>query len=97
MFCVNFVQDQVLDKSLPPEVVAALFVEPMQGEGGYVVPPDDYFQRLKKMLDKNGILMVDDKDQSGMLHTGRWFGFEYWEVEPDAVCTSKALASGMHI
>src|SRR5205807_4556293 len=80
MYCVDFIQEQVLDKYLPPEDVAAMFVEPIQGEGGYVVPPDDYFQRLKKMLDKNGILMVDDEVQSGMGRTGRWFGIEHWGV-----------------
>src|SRR3989442_15935036 len=74
-----------------------MFVEPIQGEGGYVVPPDDYFQRPKKLLDKNGILMVDDEVQSGMGRTGRWFGIEHWGVEPDVVCTSKALASGKPI
>ena len=97
MYCVDFIQEQVLDKYLPPEDVAAMFVEPVQGEGGYVVPPDDYFPRLKKLLDKNGILMVDDEVQSGMGRTGRWFAIEHWGVEPDVVCTSKALASGLPI
>ena len=62
-----------------------------------MVPPDDYFQRLKKMLDKNEIMMVDDEVQSGMGRTGRWFAIEHWGVEPDIVCTSKALASGLPI
>jgi 4-aminobutyrate aminotransferase len=97
MYCVDFIQEQVLDKYLPPEDVAAMFVEPIQGEGGYVVPPDDYFVRLKKLLDKNGIMMVDDEVQSGMGRTGRWFAIEHWGVEPDVVCTSKALASGLPI
>jgi 4-aminobutyrate aminotransferase len=97
MYCVDFIQEQVLDKYCPPEDVGAMFVEPIQGEGGYVVPPDDYFKRLKKMLDKNGILFVDDEVQAGMGRTGRWFGIEHWGVEPDILCTSKALASGMPI
>jgi 4-aminobutyrate aminotransferase len=97
MYCVDFIQEQVLDKYLPPEDVAAMFVEPIQGEGGYVVPPDDYFKRLKKLLDKNGILLADDEVQSGMGRTGRWFGIEHWGVEPDILSTSKALASGMPI
>jgi len=97
MYCVDFIQEQVLDTYLPPEDVAALFTEPIQGEGGYVVPPDDYFKRLKKLLDKNGILMVDDEVQAGMGRTGRWFGIENWGVEPDILCTSKALASGLPI
>jgi 4-aminobutyrate aminotransferase len=61
------------------------------------VPPDDYFKRLKKLLDKNGILLADDEVQSGMGRTGRWFGIEHWGVEPDILSTSKALASGMPI
>jgi 4-aminobutyrate aminotransferase len=97
MYCVDFIQEQVLDKYLPPEDVAAFFIEPIQGEGGYVVPPPEYFKRLRKLLDKNGILMVDDEVQSGMGRTGRWFGIEHWGVEPDILCTSKALASGMPI
>jgi 4-aminobutyrate aminotransferase len=97
MYCVDFIQEQVLDKFLPPEDVAAFFVEPIQGEGGYVVPPPEYFKRLRKLLDKNGILMVDDEVQAGMGRTGRWFGIEHWGVEPDVLCTSKALASGMPI
>ena len=97
MYCVDYIQEQVLDTFLPPEEVAALFVEPIQGEGGYVVPPDDYFKRLKRLTDKNGILMVDDEVQAGMGRTGRWFGIEHWGVEPDVVCTSKALASGLPI
>ncbi|HZY93262.1 MAG TPA: acetyl ornithine aminotransferase family protein [Candidatus Bathyarchaeia archaeon] len=97
MYCVDFIQEQVLDKYLPAEDVAAMFVEPIQGEGGYVVPPDDYFKRLKKLLDKNEILMADDEVQAGMGRTGRWFGIEHWDVEPDIISTSKALASGMPI
>lgn len=97
MACVDYIQEQVLDKYLPPEEVAAMFVEAIQGEGGYVVPPDGYFQKLKKLLDRNHIMMVADEVQSGMGRTGRWFAIEHWDVEPDAVCTSKALASGMPI
>lgn len=97
MYCVDFIQEQVLDTFLPPDEVAALVTEPIQGEGGYVVPPDDYFKRLKKMLDKNGILMIDDEVQAGMGRTGRWFGIEHWDVEPEVICTSKALASGLPI
>jgi len=95
MYCVDFIQEQVLDTFLPPEDVAALVTEPIQGEGGYVVPPDDYFPRLKKLLDKNDIMLIDDEVQAGMGRTGRWFGIEHWGIEPDIVTTSKALASGL--
>jgi 4-aminobutyrate aminotransferase len=72
-----------------------MIVEPIQGEGGYVVPPDDYFQRLKKILDKYDILMVDDEIQSGMGRTGKWFAIEHWGVTPEIITIAKALASGL--
>jgi len=97
MWCVDFIEEEVLKKFHPPEDTAAMFVEPIQGEGGYVVPPDDYFQRLKKILDKYDILMVDDEIQSGMGRTGKWFAIEHWNVSPDIVATAKALASGLPI
>jgi 4-aminobutyrate aminotransferase len=74
-----------------------MFIESIQGEGGYVVPPDDYFQRLKKILDKYDILLVDDEIQSGMGRTGKWFAIEHWGVTPDIVTAAKALASGLPI
>ena len=97
MWCVDFIDEEVLKKYHPPEDTAAMVVEPIQGEGGYVVPPDDYFQRLKKILDKYGILLVDDEIQSGMGRTGKWFALEHWGVTPDIVTTAKALAAGMPI
>lgn len=97
MWCVDFIEEEVLKKFHPPEDTAAMFVEPIQGEGGYVVPPDDYFQRLKKILDKYNILMVDDEVQSGMGRTGKWFAIEHWGVTPDIITLSKSLASGMPI
>jgi 4-aminobutyrate aminotransferase len=97
MWCVDFIEEEVLKKYHPPEDTAAMFVEAIQGEGGYVVPPDDYFQRLKKILDKYDILMADDEIQSGMGRTGKWFAIEHWGVTPDIVATAKALASGLPI
>ncbi len=97
MWCVDFIEEEVLKKYHPPEDTAAMFVEPIQGEAGYVVPPDDYFQRLKKILDKYDILLADDEIQSGMGRTGRWFALEHWGVTPDIVTTAKALASGLPI
>jgi len=94
-WCVDFIDEYVLQKYVPPEEVAAILFEPIQGEGGYVVPPEGYFQRLKKLADKYGILLIDDEVQAGMGRTGRWFAIEYWEVEPDIICMAKALASGL--
>jgi len=94
-WCVDFIDEYVLQKYVPPEEVAAMLFEPIQGEGGYVVPPEGYFQRLKKLADKYGILLIDDEVQAGMGRTGRWFAIEHWEVEPDIICIAKALASGL--
>jgi 4-aminobutyrate aminotransferase len=97
MWCVDFIEEEVLKKFHPPEDTAAMFVEPIQGEGGYIVPHDDYFQRLKKILDKYDILLADDEIQSGMGRSGRWFALEHWGVTPDILTTAKALASGLPI
>jgi 4-aminobutyrate aminotransferase len=96
-WCVGFIDEMVLQKYAPPEDVAAVLFEPIQGEGGYVVPPPEYFQRLKKLADKYGLLMIDDEVQSGIGRTGKWFAIEHWNVEPDIVCCAKALASGLPI
>jgi 4-aminobutyrate aminotransferase len=84
-----------LQKYVPPEEVAGIVFEPIQGEGGYVVPPPEYFQRLKKLADTYGFILIDDEVQSGTGRTGRWFAIEHWKVEPDVVCVAKAIASGL--
>jgi 4-aminobutyrate aminotransferase len=94
-WCVDFIDEHVLQKYLPPEEVAAFVFEPIQGEGGYVVPPPDYFQRLKRLADKYGILMMDDEVQAGMGRTGKWFAIEHWGVEPDITCIAKSIAAGL--
>ena len=97
MWCVDYIDEQVLQKYVPPEDVAAVLAEPIQGEGGYVVPPPEYFPRLKKLAEKYGLLFIVDEVQSGMGRTGKWFAIEHWGVEPDIICTAKALASGLPI
>lgn len=94
-WCVDYIDEYVFQKYVPPEDTAAILVEPIQGEGGYVVPPPEYFQRLKKLADTYGILLVDDEIQAGMGRTGKWFAIEHWGVEPDILCSAKALASGL--
>jgi len=93
--CVDAIEDLWLHKSVPPEEIAAIFVEPVQGEGGYIVPPDGWLAKLRALCDKYGILLVADEVQSGVGRTGRMFAVEHWGVEPDILCTAKALASGM--
>lgn len=94
-WCVDFIDEHVLQKYVPPEDTAAILYEPIQGEGGYVVPPPEYPQRLKKLADKYGLLLIDDEVQAGMGRTGKWFAIEHWNVEPDIVCSAKALAAGL--
>ncbi len=94
-WCVDFIDEFVLQKFLPPEEVAAVFFEPIQGEGGFVVPPQEFFRRLKGLADKYGLLLIDDEVQSGMGRTGRWFSIEHWKIEPDVVCVGNSVGSGI--
>jgi 4-aminobutyrate aminotransferase len=94
-WCVNFIDELVLQKYVPSEEAAGILFEPVQGEGGYVVAPPEYFQRLKKLADKYGLLLIDDEVQAGMGRTGKWFAIEHWKVEPDIICIAKAIASGL--
>jgi len=78
-----------------PEAVAAVVAEPIQGEGGFIVPPPGYFQELVKICRDNGILFIADEIQSGMGRTGKMFAIEHWGVEPDLIIVAKSLAAGM--
>lgn len=87
--------EELFSTVAPPESVAAVFVEPIQGEGGYLVPPDDFLPRLRELTLKHGILLVCDEVQSGMGRTGQLLAVEHWKVEPDIVCLAKGIASGL--
>lgn len=93
--CLQYIEDVIFQKVVIPQEVAAIFVEPIQGEGGYIVPPNDFLKRLKNMVQKYGILLVVDEVQSGMGRTGKMFGCEHFDVEPDILCISKGIASGL--
>ncbi|MBC7261670.1 MAG: acetyl ornithine aminotransferase family protein [Chloroflexi bacterium] len=95
VYCVKYIEDTLFRRLVSPEEVAAIFVEPIQGEGGYVIPPPLYHQRLRELTDKYDILLVDDEIQAGMGRTGKMFAIEHWGVEPDIVCIAKGIASGM--
>jgi 4-aminobutyrate aminotransferase len=97
LYCVNVLEEEYFKKEIAPEDVAAVFVEPIQGEGGYIVPPPDYHKRLKEICEKYGILYVADEVQSGMGRTGKWFASEIFDVEPDIITLAKGIASGMPI
>ena len=88
--------DEVLfDKLAPANEVAAIIVEPVQGEGGYIVPEDGFLQGLRVLCDRHGILLIADEIQSGAGRTGKMWAVEHWGVEPDILLTAKGIASGM--
>jgi 4-aminobutyrate aminotransferase len=93
--CVKQIEETVLKRIAPPEEVAAVFVEPIQGEGGYHVSPPGFLQALREMCDRHKILLVADEVQSGMGRTGKMFAVQHWDVEPDIVCLAKGIASGL--
>ncbi len=93
--CARYIEEKLFRTVLPPEEVAAIFVEPVQGEGGYVVAPTSFMQELRRICDKYGILLVADEVQSGAGRTGKWWAIEHTGVQPDIVCMAKGIASGM--
>jgi 4-aminobutyrate aminotransferase len=93
--CARFIEDKLFKTTLAPEEVAAIFVEPIQGEGGYVVAPTVFMQELRRICDRHGILLVVDEVQSGIGRTGKWWAVEHTGVQPDIVCMAKGIASGM--
>jgi 4-aminobutyrate aminotransferase len=93
--CARYIEEKLFKTTLAPEEVAAIFVEPIQGEGGYVVAPTIFMQELRRICDKYGILLVADEVQSGAGRTGKWWAIEHTGVQPDIVCMAKGIASGM--
>jgi 4-aminobutyrate aminotransferase len=93
--CARYIEDRLFKTILPPEEVAAIILEPIQGEGGYVVAPDNFLQEIRRICDRHGILLIADEVQSGMGRTGKWWAIEHSGVQPDMVCIAKGIASGM--
>jgi 4-aminobutyrate aminotransferase len=93
--CARYIEEKLFKTMLPPEEVAAIFVEPIQGEGGYVVAPDIFLRELRAICNRHGILLVADEVQSGAGRTGKWWAIEHSGVQPDIVCSAKGIASGM--
>ncbi|MGH9705107.1 MAG: acetyl ornithine aminotransferase family protein [Candidatus Acidiferrales bacterium] len=93
--CLGYIEDEIFKHIVDPQDVAAIFVEPVQGEGGYVHAPVEFLQGLEKMCRKNGILLVADEVQSGMGRTGKWWASDYAGIEPDILLVAKGIASGM--
>jgi 4-aminobutyrate aminotransferase len=92
---VSFIDSHVFAKHTPPEDVAAVVVEPIQGEGGYVTPPPGFFEKLAALCRKYGILLVVDEIQSGMGRTGKWWAIQHWDAVPDVLTIAKGIASGL--
>jgi 4-aminobutyrate aminotransferase len=92
---LDYIEENILVHLVAPDEVAAVVVESIQGEGGYVVPPVSFFERLRALTKRHGILLVVDEVQSGMGRTGKMFGIEHFGVEPDIICVAKGIASGM--
>ena len=95
--CLDYIEHTLFETVLPPAEVACIVAEPIQGEGGYLVPPDDWFPRLRALCDKHGILLVLDEVQSGIGRTGKFWAFEHTGVVPDIIASAKGLGSGMPI
>ena len=95
VYCARIIEEQLFRTYVPSEEVAAIFVEPIQGEGGYVVPPPEFLRELRRICDQHGILLVADEVQCGMGRTGKMWACEHFGVVPDILCVSKGIASGM--
>jgi 4-aminobutyrate aminotransferase len=93
--CLRFLEDQIFMHLVSPDEVAAIVVEPIQGEGGYLVPPKQFLQRLSEITTANGILLVADEVQCGMGRTGKMFACEHFDLQPDMVAIAKGIASGL--
>jgi 4-aminobutyrate aminotransferase len=91
------IEKRVFKRLMPADEFAAIIVEPIQGEGGYVVPEDDFLPRLRELCDRHGILLIADEVQSGAGRTGKMWAINHWDVEPDILLTAKGIASGMPI
>lgn len=92
---VRYIREQLLDKVVPANDVAGIMLEPIQGEGGYIVPAEGFFPALRDLCDEFGILLIADEVQSGMGRTGKWWAIDNFDVVPDIICSAKGIASGI--
>jgi 4-aminobutyrate aminotransferase len=93
----RYLEEQILGNILDPSDIAGILIEPIQGEGGYVVPSPGFFPRLRQLCDEHGIMLIVDEIQSGVGRTGKWWAVEHEAVEPDIICFAKGVGSGMPI
>ncbi len=92
---VRYIDEQIIGRVAPAENIAGILIEPIQGEGGYIVPTPGFFPALRELCDRYDLLLIADEVQSGMGRTGKWWGIEHFGVEPDIICSAKGIASGM--
>jgi len=95
LYCANIIEDAYLKTVAPPEDVAGIFVEPVQGEGGYIVPPPGWLDRIAKIAKDHDFLLIDDEVQAGLGRTGKMWGIEHSKATPDILTTAKSIASGI--
>lgn len=93
--CLDYLENEIFKKIVPPDDVAGIFVEPIQGENGVIVPPAGYFQKLRELCDHYQILLIVDEVQTGMGRTGKMFAIEHWQTMADIYCIGKGIASGL--
>ena len=95
LYCLDYLEEIVFKKIVSPDEVAGILVEPIQGVGGYIVPPAEFLPRLMKISKRYGIIFIDDEIQTGFGRTGKMWACEHWNIEPDVMCISKAMAAGL--
>ncbi|MBI4483275.1 MAG: acetyl ornithine aminotransferase family protein [Acidobacteria bacterium] len=93
--CADFIPNTLFKTVVPPNEVAAIVLEPVQGEGGYIFPPKEFFSRLQEIASKHGILLIVDEVQSGMGRTGKWWASDHYDFVPDILAVAKGVASGL--
>ena len=92
---VRYIEEEIMARILHPEEIAGILIEPIQGEGGYIIPPPEFFPALRQLCDKYSILLIADEVQAGMGRTGKWWSIEHFGVEPDIITSAKGIASGV--
>ena len=95
LYCLGYIEDVIFKKLVPPDETAFILIEPIQGAGGYIVPPKDYLPKLEKLAHDNGIIFIVDEVQTGFARTGKMFASMHWNLEPDVLTMSKAIAHGL--
>lgn len=97
LHCAKMFEESFFLEYVAPDEVAAIILEPILGEGGFVIPPDEFLQELRRLCDKYGILLIADEIQTGYARTGKMFACQYWSVRPDIVVSAKSVAGGIPV